>query len=106
MKKISGIYEIRNKLTKGIHLLMLKQSSVTGLMIGYYLNSNNLYKNLSEPFDGKIYLAFQIMTFLITVGVLGVKPKQNHLINASSMIWLTCKNILFINLVFTKTFIR
>lgn len=87
--------EIRNKLSKGINLLMLKQSSVTGLMIGYYLNSNNLYKNLSEPFDGKIYMGFQILSFLIVVGVLGIKPKEDHLMIVSKLVWISCKNILF-----------
>lgn len=87
--------EIRNKLAKGIKLLILKQSSITGLMIGYYLNPTNLFSQLSEPFGSREYLMYQILSFLLVIGVLVVKNQKNNIINKNNLIMIATKNIIF-----------
>ncbi len=90
--------EIRNKLSKSIKLLIIKQTSVCGMMLGYYIK--NKYEDLSEPFKSSEYLMYQILSFMIIISSFYVNNHKVYYIKNKDLI-LESIFTLFLNIVFT-----
>jgi len=100
---------IKNILFKSIHLLILKQSSITGLMLGYfikyiYTNFNfNLNSNFIwiENFNSLSYFIFQLISFIIILSSIYLKNfYYNYNISFKHIIKLTFFNVFF-NIILT-----